>query len=187
MANNYTTFAEAIEMPREAACYAAALDCLCSTIAEEAGDFRPPERVVVGRGLSVPTGPRMIADAQAIGLADWYYGTGASFEVTECGLYISSEESLGAGTAGLDVVVAILQAAMARFDLPGAISIQWAYTCSKLRAGEFGGGAVVITKDEERWLATNSWVQEQIKQLGASVPQRFDPAAEDQRHVTEGA
>ncbi len=166
MANNYTSFAENLKMPREAARYAVALDALCSDLAdfgqsgadEEEGDTWEPPKIIEG----VPVDERMILDAHAIvePSAD-FYGSSTTFEAGETSaLYVASDES-----GDIEVVVAIVQATMARFDLPGAVHIQWANTCSKLRPGEFGGGAVVITKDDEEWMTTSRWVDEKIAEL----------------------
>lgn len=54
---------------------------------------------------------------------------------------------------------------MKRFDLPGYAVIEWANTCSKLRAGEFGGGAVVITKNEARSMSTWGWADLTTQQM----------------------
>jgi hypothetical protein len=43
------------------------------------------------------------------------------------------------------------------------IGFDWANTCSKSRLDAFGGGAVVITKDEVVWLSTNCWLEEEMR------------------------
>ena len=43
------------------------------------------------------------------------------------------------------------------------IGFEWANTCSKARLDAFGGGAVVITKDELVWLSTNCWLEEEMR------------------------
>jgi hypothetical protein len=42
-------------------------------------------------------------------------------------------------------------------------SLTYATTCSKLRLGEFGGGAVFITADDIRWNNSYDFVEEQRK------------------------
>ncbi len=44
-------------------------------------------------------------------------------------------------------------------------AISWSETCSKMRAGEFGGGACLITKDEIHYLNTWQWLEELTQQL----------------------
>lgn len=44
-------------------------------------------------------------------------------------------------------------------------SITWAEYCDKLRPGEFGGGACVITKDNIYWYNTYDFVKKKIDEL----------------------
>jgi hypothetical protein len=41
------------------------------------------------------------------------------------------------------------------------IQVEGAYTCSKLRPGEFGGWACHITRDDIQWGGTSSWLHQQ--------------------------
>ncbi len=50
-------------------------------------------------------------------------------------------------TSNLDDLCAILQKFLKHFELDRYIVISTAYTCSKMRIAEFGGGAVGITRD----------------------------------------
>jgi hypothetical protein len=43
--------------------------------------------------------------------------------------------------------------------------MEWAETCSKQRLGEFGGGAVIVTKNGTRWLSTSEWVGAETDKL----------------------
>jgi hypothetical protein len=43
------------------------------------------------------------------------------------------------------------------------IVIEGAATCSKMRPGEFGGFAFLITRDEIRYMATWQWIHEQTR------------------------
>jgi hypothetical protein len=164
MANNYTTFAETLLIGGEAARYAEALDHLAYVLADQGDEGPPPVKLVVSGG-EVLVDERMLADARAlIPEDDDFFGSSTSFEAGERGLYLASEES-----GDLEVVAAILQATLRRFSLP-RVSVQWADTCSKLRSGEFGGGAVVITQSEIRWMNTNRWVAETLAEIaGDSV------------------
>jgi hypothetical protein len=82
---------------------------------------------------------------------------GFQAEVEEAGLWIYAEE---VGTP--EFVVPLVQAYLRRFDPQGCHGFEWANTCSKMRIDEFGGGAVFITADEARWMASNRSVAEQI-------------------------
>lgn len=148
MADNYTDTAVLLEMPIEAARYAVAL---ADAIYDDDADNIEDER--------------LRADVEIL-LEDDIQSTSATWEasehaVTKAGqLYIASDESID-----MEATAAVLQATMARFDLPGALAIEWAETCSKKRPGEFGGGAVVITKDAEHWMSTSQWISEKVLEL----------------------
>lgn len=53
-----------------------------------------------------------------------------------------------------------------KFDLP-PFGFDWAFTCSKPRIDEFGGGAVWITKEGFEWLSTSNWLYEKQMNLSA--------------------
>lgn len=62
----------------------------------------------------------------------------------------------------VSVAAIILQAFLKKFRPNDHFSIQWADTCSKPRAGEFGGGAVFITAKKLEWMYTSNWINERI-------------------------
>ena len=84
-------------------------------------------------------------------------------------VHIYTEES---GTP--ETVVALLRAMMRQFGVEDSFSLEWAYTCSKPRSGEFGGGAVVWTWNEERWLNTGTWIDQQRRIFAARPRLRLD-------------
>lgn len=45
-------------------------------------------------------------------------------------------------------------------------TLTWSGTCSAPRAGEFGGGACVVTRKKIYWMNTWDWVSAQVKKLG---------------------
>lgn len=47
-------------------------------------------------------------------------------------------------------------------------TLTWADTCSSSRVGQFGGGALVVTKKRVCWLNTWDWVSQRVKRLRAS-------------------
>lgn len=61
-----------------------------------------------------------------------------------------------------DQVAAFLQMYLQKFDPRGALWFSWAYTCSKMRANEFGGGAVVVTASGSTFIDVQDWAQEQV-------------------------
>jgi hypothetical protein len=80
---------------------------------------------------------------------------------------IYSEES---GDA--EGVAFALQAFLSHFGKHDqALGFEFAYTCSKMRTGEFGGGACVVTSKDERWLNTHGWMSDMIKQMSKPSPE----------------
>lgn len=49
------------------------------------------------------------------------------------------------------------------------ISKETAYTCSKMRRGQFGGSAMFITADDVRFCSTASWLEERISEMENGV------------------
>ncbi|MEI7607048.1 MAG: hypothetical protein WCJ64_06665 [Rhodospirillaceae bacterium] len=88
-----------------------------------------------------------------------YTPTGAEFTVEiERGvevLVICASES-----GDPEVIVKILQDALKKFELDIAIGFGWANTCSKMRVGDFGGGAVVFDKHSEKWIDTEFFIND---------------------------
>lgn len=54
-------------------------------------------------------------------------------------------------------VAAFLRAYLTKFHPTDSLWFSWAYTCSKMRAGEFGGGAVVVTASRVTFLDVQDW------------------------------
>src|SRR6185312_4402993 len=151
MADNYTLFAVALEMPEAAAKYACDREGMLADM----------------RGAN-PDEPQthaepMATDARAIlAAAGEWYGTSAHFSTAGDCLLIEADES-----GDPEAVAAILQSTMKRFSLTTPFAIEWAHTCSALRPGEFGGGAVVITAAAQRWFATAEFVAQTVAALSA--------------------
>jgi len=93
------------------------------------------------------------------GTIDYLYGIDAKRE-SPTKLWIFSEEG-----GNIELLASLIHETLNKFNVLGCISISWADYCSKLRPEEFGGGAVVITKDEIKWLSTVKWVTETEKQM----------------------
>lgn len=45
------------------------------------------------------------------------------------------------------------------------VSFETAYTCDKMRSGEFGGSAMLITADDVEYVGTNSWLSDKINKI----------------------
>lgn len=54
-------------------------------------------------------------------------------------------------------VAAFLRAYLKKFIPGGSLWFSWAYTCSKMRANEFGGGAAVVTADRVTIFDSQDW------------------------------
>lgn len=70
-------------------------------------------------------------------------------------LLIFSDEN-----GNLDQVCSLLQRWLKAFHPNESIGVEWAVTCSKMRPGEFGGGAVFITTDKRTYMNSASWLME---------------------------
>lgn len=164
MANSYTQLAEQFPWPREAAEYACALRTLVDHVYfrwhNEPGEIDMwrvwPDAALIGDGRRVSVNDHLKTDALAIAKEMDWSDVGAQFEAGLDGdLYISGGES-----PNIETIARILQATMIRFNLPGPTVIEWANTCDKLRAGEFTGGAAVITQASQRWMNTTQWAEQ---------------------------
>jgi hypothetical protein len=146
MANNYTLFAEYIPMPEDACNWALKLNETLNHIFDQT--FNPNT-----------------TQTEIFKIAEKIFGeedSPSNCEWTNNGnlLIITSEED-----GNISVVATILQETLKKFNLKGACYIEFAHTCDKPRTGEFGGGAVVITKDKQHWLNTSYWIEEKLLEI----------------------
>ena len=96
--------------------------------------------------------------------ADYWAGLeGVAFEVTEAGELLVISDEFGSP----DAAAGFTQEFLSAFRPAEGIIFEWAHTATKMRPGEFGGGAAVITAAEIRWLDVNGWAQ---AALGALAP-----------------
>lgn len=64
------------------------------------------------------------------------------------GVWISHDESINIENAEV-----LVKALVEELDLEGAFVVSWAYTCSKPRIDEFGGGAFAVQKGQDtKWV-----------------------------------
>jgi hypothetical protein len=71
------------------------------------------------------------------------------------GIWIFSEEG-----GNIDSVAELVQAFLKQFRPNGCWGMTWSETCSKLRIGEFSGGAVFVTANKIEYRHASSWVEE---------------------------
>jgi len=78
------------------------------------------------------------------------------------GLYYLYSE-MGAG----DLELAFLQWLLERLDPADYpyITYEYAMTCSKMRPGEFGGGAWFLTRNGAEFTGSGMWLREKIKEM----------------------
>jgi len=90
--------------------------------------------------------------------ADFFPGFSVEFSDNDSGVYIYAEEF-----GNVDTAASIFQTFLKKFRPSDYFKIEWADTCSKPRAGEFGGGAVFVTADNVEWTHTGTWISERAK------------------------
>lgn len=167
MSNNYTQFAECLLMPPAAARYAVALSLLLDEIGDQGrdeseGPYEFPAAIPTNFG-TVSVTETLQADARSILGAypdDWFGSSCDAFDAGPDHLYVSAGE-----VGDVEAVALIVQATLRRFVITKPVSLEFAYTSSALRAGEFGGGAIVIEANALHWLHTTTWVDEKLKEL----------------------
>lgn len=69
-----------------------------------------------------------------------------------------------------DQVAAFLQAYLQKFNPTGSLWFSWAYTCSKMRVNEFGGGAAIVTSDAIKFIDAQQWAQEEAEKASSHSP-----------------
>lgn len=67
-------------------------------------------------------------------------------------------------------VAAVLETFLKKFRPREAIAFSWAYTCSKLRVNEFGGGAAVVTSAGTKMLDAQSWAEDLVAKFVNTAP-----------------
>ena len=88
----------------------------------------------------------------------------ASFTATlePDGVWIRHDESINP-----DHAATLVKALVEELDLEGVFVCSWAYTCSKPRTDEFGGGAFAVLKGEETvWVDAASEVERIATEMG---------------------
>ena len=103
-----------------------------------------------------------LGDLGHVVLSEGYNFIDFEFYISATAMNIYAEES---GTP--ELVAEFLQQYLEKFQPQGSLWFAWATTCSKMRAGEFGGGAAFITATDIKFLDTHSWAEEQAKKLAA--------------------
>ena len=93
-----------------------------------------------------------------------YCGIQANLEVDDhrCGVWFSHDES-----GNVEHLAEIARALVEELEIDKPFYCSWAYTCSKPRIDEFGGGAFVIVRGKETyWCDAMHHVMEQVEHGG---------------------
>jgi hypothetical protein len=131
MANNYTQFSVQVPLRKGKHVHAAAVKLI---------DEGYEERRKADEEMRYD-------DLEAIGFEFQYDGT--------CGdLYLYAEEH-----GAPDHVVSYIETLIHRRLALEPVYFEWAYTCSKPRPGEFGGGGALITKDKTYWFMPSRYME----------------------------
>lgn len=68
--------------------------------------------------------------------------------------------------ADIKETVTLAQKILDELQLNEPFVLEWAETCSELRVGEFGGGAVIVRRGmDPEYMNTHSWVLERLAKL----------------------
>jgi len=153
MANNYLQFSEMIEnlTPDEK-------EWVQMTLFHELGEVgneKADEAFLDALGLGTPTG---MDDPE--GWPDFNWDI---VDRDGVHLWIYAEES-----GDIDHVGAFVRSFLAKFRPKEVFKLTWSETCSKLRVGEFGGGALFVTAEEYDCLQTWLWFKEKQKKFDES-------------------
>jgi hypothetical protein len=114
--------------------------------------------------LSIPEAKiekaKEIVDRVVAELSENDNGCGCLAEVDDQGVWFHGEESVN-----LEDVAEIARALVEGLEIDEPFYCSWAYTCSKPRINEFGGGAFVIVRGKQTyWLDARCAVQEALEQ-----------------------
>ncbi|HOX42937.1 MAG TPA: hypothetical protein PK668_05045 [Myxococcota bacterium] len=110
--------------------------------------------------------------ARFVDLFDCWPGFEFAFQKTVNGgteVWLYADES-----ANLDYLANVAQRFLARFRPNACFGLSWAGTCSRMRVGEFGGGAMFVTAKGIEWKTTWDFIDEQRQKFEAAK-QRVRP------------
>ena len=120
---------------------------------EFGGDGDPAEKQQLAKELG---------DLGHVVMSEGYDYVDFEYSVTATGMSVYADES---GTP--ELIAAFLQQYLEKFHPEDSLAFSWAFTCSKMRSGEFGGGAAFVTAKSIKFIDTASWAEEQAEKLAA--------------------
>ena len=159
MANHYVQFASFAEMPEEVSKDVLAVYEAYAGM-EDDNDPVFPEWYL--ENLSqIGVSPREVAEGISV--------AGLSVSVEDGGLFVGSEES-----GDPDFAAHLIHHGLNRAGSDAVVEIPYAYYCSRMRIGEFGGGLFVATKDG--WVGSDALEMKDIL-LATMQPKGAAPQA----------
>jgi hypothetical protein len=140
-------------------------------------------------------------DGVALEWATFYAGTDAEFvEIVKSNVYddFGDKAYWGQSRIGesdwhlyeeescdLEIVAELIHQFLKRWRPTDTVELSWAETCSKMRVGQFGGGACLITADWVYWPPQDLWVMAKFytaaKKSGRSMSAEEALAAIEER------
>ena len=75
-------------------------------------------------------------------------------------LHVYAEED-----GNLDTLSALVQEFIKKFRPDFIFCVSWADTCSKMRVGVFGGGAMVVSREGEKHITTSSFIRNTVAKI----------------------
>lgn len=150
MANNYLQFS--FVMPLKTVEHVAFVTDLLVQLADCSDKYIDPE----GQFADIEFDP-WVHDLvqQAEGFTDVSLQTVAAYEV-----WFAAEEC-----GDVEITAAFVQRILKEFPELAPVGFTYAYTCSKMRADEFGGGGVVVTKDVIHTWEASTWVNYKLREV----------------------
>jgi hypothetical protein len=158
MADYFTRLSIEVDLPEAAARWAIALAERLDALIDADGEQLPPSG-----DAALDRAALEITAADPVGTGcDWFYRPDR--------LWVSADES-----AEPDAIAAVLQHTLRHFELAGAITLQWSWDCSKLRANAFGGGAAMVTATSIETFTTAEWLDRQLAKLEPAACNQLQP------------
>jgi hypothetical protein len=88
---------------------------------------------------------------------------GFEYDLTPEEFHLYSDEY-----GNIDTVQALVSEFISLFRKDYVFTLSWSESCSKPRIGEFGGGGMVVTLDETRFMNVWGWLESEKKRIAES-------------------
>lgn len=88
---------------------------------------------------------------------------GFDYELGEDEIHFYSEEY-----GNIDTVQALVSEFISLFRKDYVFTLSWSESCSKMRVGEFGGGGMIVSLDETRFMNVWGWLESEKKRITES-------------------